>query len=112
MLQDRLDQLAELLGGVAAAGEHVGVVEGFFGDPGGGVRDHRDAAAAHAHVVGGDHLEHGRHADGVGAQAGEHLHLGGGFVGGAGQAGVDPFLELDAELDGAARTISRRRLRS
>ena len=53
-------------------------------------------------MAGGDHFVHGRHADQVGPQRAQHPHLRRRLVARAGEAGVDPFGELEAE---AARLL-------
>ena len=61
-----------------------------------GVGDQRDAAHLEADPAGGDAFEHGRHPDGVTAEAGQHPDLGRGLVGRSGQADIDALLEVDA----------------
>ena len=61
-----------------------------------GVGDQRDAGQPQARPARGDGLQHGRHADRIGAQGAEHAHLGRRLVVRPDEAGVDALLEPDA----------------
>ncbi len=57
------------------------------------VGDEAEPADLHAEGVGGQRLEHGRHADEVGAEGGQHADLGRRLVARAREGGVDAGLE-------------------
>ena len=80
------------------------------GVAGAGVRHERDAADLEADPARGDAFEHGRHADRVPAERGQHPDLGRRLVGRAGQADVDALGErhaLGARRRHAGRSRSR-----
>src|SRR2546426_69437 len=68
------------------------------GDPGRGVRDRREAEAAHPPRPRDDHLRDGGHPHGVRAEPLQHPDLGGGLVRGAEQPDINPLLERDLRL--------------
>src|SRR5438445_2814730 len=63
------------------------------------VRDAREPETADPPRPGDDHLRHGRHPDGVGAEALQHADFRRGFVRRAEQRGVHPLLEGDLLLE-------------
>ena len=74
-------------------GQHLPVVERLTGEAGGGVGDQRYRQHLRAEVARGDRLEHGGHADQVGARGAQHPDLRGRLVVRPGERGVDAFLE-------------------
>ena len=67
------------------------MVDSFVDQPHAHVRDQGQAEHTEPHVAGGDHFQHGRHADQVGAKGTVGADLGGGLEGRPEQAGVDAF---------------------
>ena len=78
--------------------EHVLVVDRFVHETHAHVRDQGEAEHSQSHVSGGDHLEHRRHADQVGAEGAVGADLGRGLERRPEQAGVDPLADRDSGL--------------
>lgn len=85
----------------AFAGFHDFLVrERLIDDSGGHVGDAGDGKDFDSHVTGGDHFEGSGHADEIGADDAEIVDLGGSFVAGAEQGGVDALVQGHSEFGG------------
>src|SRR5215218_9513063 len=73
--EDPGQQAADARAGRLTGGEDVGTVDRHVADPGRVVRRQRQTEHLEARVVGGDRLEHGRHADEVAADRRGHADL-------------------------------------
>jgi hypothetical protein len=85
----------------ALAGFHHFLVrERLVENSGGHVGDAGDGEHFDSHVARGDHFEGRRHADQVGADDSQIVNLGGRFVTGSEQGGVDAFVQRHSEFGG------------
>src|SRR5699024_9033305 len=103
-LRDDIGQQLRGAGGGGGSGlDDFGVGQRGLLDAGGEVRHQRDAHEFETGLTCSDGLECGGHADEVGAEDPGHAHLGGGFVVGAAELGVDALVEarIDVHGDGA-----------
>ena len=98
--EDRPQQRADAGGRFLGGRDHVGAGERNRADPGRQVRRQGDAEHLHAGVAGGDRLEHGGHADEVGADRRRHADLGGCLEVRPRQPEVDAFRQVGIDRAG------------
>src|SRR5262249_3139893 len=97
-IEEALEEHADFGIHLGCPNEYVGMTDGFAGNAGGQIGEHREASDFHTHMRRDDGLGHCGHADGVRADGPQVTNLSRCFVRRARHRGVHTFTQINPAI--------------